>query len=296
MIIRRTGQDSLMIFAPAKLNLFLEVISKRPDGYHDLDTIMHSVDLYDILDIRLTDSGCTLHSTGRDAGPEEENLVLKAARIVKARAGYPGGFTIVLEKNIPPGGGLGGGSSDCTAALLGCNALTGRPFSLEELRSLGAELGSDVPFFFSCGTARCLGRGELVTPITGIPPLRFLVVYPGFSTPTRRVFENLNLDLTKCKSNPSLLLDHLETGKAAKINKCLYNRLEQPALEYETELAEALNKMRRYGFHALRMSGSGSSFFQLIDEEDIRIEEHEFFHNEAHWDCFLVRSSPMLHP
>jgi 4-diphosphocytidyl-2-C-methyl-D-erythritol kinase len=296
MIIRKTGEDRLKIFAPAKLNLFLEVIEKRPDGYHELDTIMHSVDLYDHLEIRRKGRGSTLHCTGRDVGPDEENLVLEAARLFIARAGKPGGFELLLEKNIPPGSGLGGGSSDCAATLLGCNALAGNPFSFDELMAMGAELGSDVPFFFHCGTARCFGRGERVIPLTPIPPRTFQVIFPGISTPTRRVYENLNLGLTKRKSDPSLLIGLLESGGAAEINDGLYNRLEQPVLRYETEIAEALQKMRDRGFRAMRMSGSGSAFFQLVEEQDFRQEDREFFHKEAHWDCFLVRSSPMYTP
>jgi 4-diphosphocytidyl-2-C-methyl-D-erythritol kinase len=238
----------------------------------------------------------TLHCTGRDAGPDGDNLVLEAARLFIARSGKPGGFELLLEKNIPPGSGLGGGSSDCAATLLGCNALAGNPFSFEKLMAMGAELGSDVPFFFHCGTARCFGRGERITPLAGIPPLTFQVIHPGFSTPTRRVYENLNLGLTKRKSDPSLLIGLLESGGAAEINNCLYNRLEQPALKYEIELSEALQKMNRLGFRAMRMSGSGSAFFQLVEEKDVRQEESEFFHKEAHWDCFLVRSSPMYTP
>jgi len=296
MILRKTGPESLEIHAPAKLNLYLEVLGKRPDGYHDIDTVMHTVDLYDRVEIRRTAGECGLRCFGRDAGPVSGNLALRAALLFRDRCGGTGGFDLRLEKRIPVGGGLGGGSSDGAAVLAGCNLLSGNPLRLEELRRLGAELGSDVPFFLSGGTARCLGRGELITPIHGIPSLTFVVVFPGFSIPTKRVYENLNLDLTKCKSGPSFLIERLESGRAAEINQCLFNRLEQPALIYETQLAEARRQMAGMGLLSLRMSGSGSSFFQLVEEEEISGEELEFFHKAARWDCFLVRSSPMIRP
>ncbi len=296
MIIRKGGPQNLTILAPAKVNLFLEVLSKRPDGFHELDTVMHTVALYDTREIRRAAGRCSLETTGLDTGPLEENLTLKAARLFFARLGRPEGAALSLEKNIPVGAGLGGGSSDAAAVLLGLNLLEDRPFDHEALLEMAGSLGSDVPFFLHCGTARCRGRGECVTEIPGVPPLDFLIIHPGISISTHEVYQNLTLDLTESKKDPSLLIKRLETGKVADINLCLYNRLEEPALKYEPALSTVLGKTREMGFPSLRVTGTGSSFFQLVSHEEFSEENLEFFHKEAIVGAFQVKSSPSIHP
>jgi 4-diphosphocytidyl-2-C-methyl-D-erythritol kinase len=294
MIIEETGSQSLKIFAPAKLNLFLEVTGKRSDGYHDLDTIMHSVDLFDVLDLERVNGPTQLRVTGRETGPIEDNLVLKAVQLFNATLDRARGFRIHLDKRIPVGAGLGGGSADCAAALIGCNLLSGSPRSRLELEALGGGLGSDVPFFFHCGTARCQGRGERITPISGVPPLTFLVIYPGWVMSTRKVYQNLNLDLTKNKSNHSLVSALLKSGSSAAINQCLFNRLEPPAMELMPELSKVIEFAHTLGYSSLHVSGSGSSLFQVIEEEGLRGTETGTILFDQRWEAFVVKSSPKL--
>ncbi|MBU0753531.1 MAG: 4-(cytidine 5'-diphospho)-2-C-methyl-D-erythritol kinase, partial [Planctomycetes bacterium] len=154
MILERTGCSSLRILAPAKLNLFLEVLGKRPDGFHELSTIMHTISLFDSLEIECRGTSLDLEVEGKESGPVEKNLALQAARIFTQHGNQNRGFNIRLEKRIPVGGGLGGGSSDAAAVLLGLNELCDRPFSLEALKEMAGNLGSDVPFFLHGGTAR----------------------------------------------------------------------------------------------------------------------------------------------
>jgi len=294
MIIERISEQGLKIHTPAKVNLFLEVLGKRSDGYHELDTIMHSVSLYDVLEIQRCGKELHLQVEGRPAGPNRDNLALKAACLFNARLGAKEGFEIKLDKRIPVGGGLGGGSSDCAAVLVGCNELTGRPFSLKSLKSMAVELGSDVPFFLFCGTARCQGRGEIVSPIPRVHPLAFLIIYPGFSVPTRHVFENLNLDLTELKNNHNLLNALLKSGESATVNGYLFNRLEKSALESVPELNTAWEKARTLCQYPFRVTGSGSSLFQAVAEHEIRENGIEVFRRDRCWEIFLVTSSPML--
>src|SRR5947209_827864 len=153
-------------WAPAKVNLFLEVLGKRPDGYHEIATLLTAVDLYDSLALDADDSGnlsLTCDVPGLSCGPD--NLILQAAALLKARTGCPQGAAIKLTKRIPWAAGLGGGSSDAAAALAGLNALWELGLTTPQLAALGAEIGSDVPFFFHTPAAWCTGRGEVVTPV-----------------------------------------------------------------------------------------------------------------------------------
>jgi 4-diphosphocytidyl-2-C-methyl-D-erythritol kinase len=294
MRIEREGHKSLKIFTPAKLNLFLEVRGKRADGYHTLDTLMHSVDLYDVLTIRLIQGSPKLKVLGRETGPLKDNLVFKSLQLFNDHLGHKQGFDVTLDKKIPVGAGLGGGSSDCAATLIGCNELMDSPFSRDQLLNMGCSLGSDVSFFFYCGTARCQGRGELVTPIEGVFPLKFLVIYPGIKMSTKKVYENLNLDLTKYKSNLSLISALLKSGRPAAINPFLFNRLEYSALQFEPELSSVLEQARQAGYTSLRVSGSGSSLFQVIDAKDFKGAEIGNSGLNQNWEAFVVTSSPVM--
>ncbi|MFH2002000.1 MAG: 4-(cytidine 5'-diphospho)-2-C-methyl-D-erythritol kinase [Planctomycetota bacterium] len=295
MIFEKTGSHSLKILAPAKLNLFLEVLGKRPDGFHELETIMQTVSLYDELNIHSKGKDIIFHSSGRDAGPPGENLVLKAAHLFRKKAKIRTGFEIHLNKLIPVGAGLGGGSSDCAAVLMGLNRLCESPLTQNDLVTLGGALGSDVPFFFYCGTARCTGRGEIIEPLYDVKPLHFLIFFPGIHLSTPKVYENLNLGLTKRKNDSRLLIALSKNDNESKINKCLFNRLERSALESEPTLAGAMKTLEQKGFSSLRVTGSGSSFFTIQRELDAKGNRSEFLNMGLHWECFLVESSPSVH-
>jgi 4-diphosphocytidyl-2-C-methyl-D-erythritol kinase len=294
MRVEKTGSSSLKILAPAKLNLFLEVTGKRPDGYHELDTVMHTVDLCDELEILKKGRSSALRATGREMGPLEQNLALRAARLFSERTETDSGFEIRLDKRIPVGAGLGGGSSDAAAVLLGCNLLAGSPLDRGALKDLAAELGSDIPFFLHCGTAVCRGRGELVEPLTSVPSLSFLVIYPGFSISTRAVYENLNLDLTKRKKNSSLIEALSKPDCASVINAYIFNRLERPALDCEPSLTTSMEDAKALGFPWLTLTGSGSAFFQAQVGKEASGIQSELFNIDCHWESYLVKSSPML--
>jgi len=292
MILEKIGPKHIRILAPAKLNLFLEITGKRSDGYHEIDSLMHSIDIYDELHISIEGDGPRLETSGLDAGPDTDNLALRAALLFNMKREIRTGFKITLNKKIPSGGGLGGGSSDCAAVLIGCNELTGNPFSREELQAMGAQLGSDVPFFFYCGTARCTGRGEKVIPISGIPPLNFVVFFPGFPVSTPKVYENLNLGLTNRNDNTRLLVS-LKTGWAPEINTCFFNRLEKTVLAITPRLSAACIKLRHSGFPWLRITGSGSSMFQLIEEKK-SANKMEIFNINCCCEHALAKSSPLI--
>jgi 4-diphosphocytidyl-2-C-methyl-D-erythritol kinase len=185
----------LKIKAPAKVNLFLNVLRRRPDGYHDLHSLLQMVGLYDELIFEFARRGTTLVCSSSDLPVDDRNLVVRAARTLVHAAGTQSGVRIGLKKNIPMGAGLGGGSSDAAATLVGLNRLWKLGFSRDDLAKIGQDLGSDVPFFLYGPTAFVSGRGEKVVPCVLNDNRWLVVVNPGFEVPTRWVYEQFSLSV-----------------------------------------------------------------------------------------------------
>lgn len=285
MIFTETA-DGLVVRAPAKLNLFLEVGPLREDGFHPIDSLFQAISLYDRIEFRPRDDGSiVLHDDEIGAG--EQNLVHRAAVLLRERlgtvrtSGRPGagrtrGVEIHLRKGIPSGGGLGGGSSDCAATLLALARLWDADVQREELEEMGAQLGSDVPFFFHGGAARCQGRGEIVTPFHDVfdqQTLHFVIVCPGIPVSTRDVYHEL--DRRREESPPSTLstcLDGVTASFALEQivrGELFFNRLEEVACGLVGALRDVGDWMKAESFRAVQMSGSGSTFFGLAaDAED----------------------------
>ena len=264
----------LVIQAPAKLNLFFEVLAKRSDGYHEIETLMCPIDLYDTLHFQEDPSGqvelrCRrVFGAGGPCGrglhqmPEgPENLVLRAVELVRRRAGICRGARLWLVKRIPAAAGLGGGSSDAAAALVAANEGWQLNRSGDELAEWAAELGSDVPFFLAGGPAICRGRGELVEPIRGLGALSFVVVRPPAGLPTAAVY-----GVCRPAAEPQTvvpLVDALRRGNWREVGRRLLNRLQSAAetlSPWVKRLQEGFSQVDCVG-HG--MSGSGTSYFGL---------------------------------
>lgn len=259
------SSNKITLKAPAKVNLFLEVKGKRPDGYWEIETVMQSVTLYDTLileeagDLEVVVKGAEI--------PEKENLVFRASELLRERSGLRSGAKIKLEKNIPVGRGLGGGSSDAAAALQGLNRLWRLGLSREQLVSIARDLGADVPFFLYGGTCLCRGRGEIVEPVVSRAVLHFVLISPEFGIPTKKIYKNLRIILTNTKKENKLLLEGLSRGQAEKVARFCYNRLENTAFSLYPELAELKRKLKEVPFLCAGMTGSGSCFFGLCQDE-----------------------------
>ena len=194
------------VWAPAKVNLYLEVLGKRPDGYHEIATLMTAIDLYDVLTIDDEPTGnlsLTCDLPELSCGPD--NLILKAAGLLKTRTGCLRGAAIHLTKRIPWASGLGGGSSDAAAALAGLNDLWKLGLSKPELAELSGEIGSDVPFFYSTPAAWCTGRGEIVEAVPLSRTLDFVVVCPETGLGTAEVYRALDSDAKNLTPQPPSL-------------------------------------------------------------------------------------------
>lgn len=249
--------------SPAKVNLFLHVTGKRADGYHELCSLMCGVSLYDRVVLELTASGISLVCTYPGVPEDERNLAWRAAALFFRATALCGGCRIVLEKKIPPGAGLGGGSGNAATVLKGLNLLHGSPLDEKALEHLALELGADVPFFIRCAPVLATGVGECFEPIPPIRPYSLLIIYPGTGLSTVEVYKNLKLGLTKSeKKIKSRLLYEAVIDPLCY----LHNDLEPSALMLSSDVGDAKEALASVGAEGILMSGSGSSVFGLFRE------------------------------
>jgi 4-diphosphocytidyl-2-C-methyl-D-erythritol kinase len=264
MRIQRSG-SSVLVRAPAKVNLFLEVLRRRPDGYHDLATLMLAVSLRDTLELRDDPSGVvTLHCDhpGLSAGPD--NLILRAAEALRRRTGHAGGARVRLWKRIPLAAGLAGGSSDAAATLAGLNVLWRLGLTSAELAAIGAEVGSDVAFFFAAPAAWCTGRGEVVESLRLGRPLDLVLAKPVEGLATAKVFGALTVPSEPLEGRE--LRRAVEKGEIEELGRRLHNRLQAAAEGLCPAVADLRRRMAALGPAGVLMSGSGSTVFALCRE------------------------------
>jgi 4-diphosphocytidyl-2-C-methyl-D-erythritol kinase len=262
------------ILAPAKVNLFLEVLGKRPDGYHEIATLMLAIDLHDVLDIGPADGAevsLTCDDPALTAGPD--NLVVKAALRLRGATSCTAGAAIRLTKRIPRAAGLGGGSSDAAAALVGLNELWKLGLSPAALARIGAELGSDVPFFLNGPAAWCTGRGEVVSPAPIGRPIDLVLVKPAEGLSTAEVYKRLKLPATLVAGTAAR--DALAAGDVEALGKALHNRLQEPAFEISPAVTEWHCRLQAMGTAGVLMSGSGSCLFALCRSAEEARQVHD---------------------
>jgi 4-diphosphocytidyl-2-C-methyl-D-erythritol kinase len=266
----------IVIQTPAKLNLFFEVLGKRSDGYHEIETLMCPIDWYDTLYFGVTSnedvefecqSGSAAGHPRAGGGFAEvprdgRNLVLRAVELVRQRAGTKQGARIRLIKRIPAAAGLGGGSSDAAAALAAANLGWKLGLSRPELASWAAELGSDVPFFLNRGAAICRGRGEQIEPIRGLGLMNFVVVRPAEGLATAAVYGVCRPAASPRPLQP--LLDALRQGNARRAGGLLFNRLQAAAEGLSPWVARMGRLLAREDCLGHGMSGSGTAYFGLF--------------------------------
>jgi 4-diphosphocytidyl-2-C-methyl-D-erythritol kinase len=254
------------IRTPAKINLFLEVLGRRDDGYHELRTLMCCIGLCDTLKVTLGGTVNRIRCNHPDVPSDESNLALRAAELFNhSLAGQtevkPKHVTIELTKRIPAGAGLGGGSSDASAVLNLLNDAYKNPFNAAQLQHMALALGADVPFFILGQPALAGGIGEHLEFYGGLSPWGVVVVYPGFGISTAQVFENLNLGLTKCEKKLRYFL--FDQGKFDP-SRHLCNDLETVAIRRFPVLGEIKKDLLNQGAIGSLMTGSGSAVFGLF--------------------------------
>jgi 4-diphosphocytidyl-2-C-methyl-D-erythritol kinase len=268
MIVRPVA-DGVEVLAPAKLNLFLEILGRRPDGYHELESVMVAVDLYDTLNLAVDPSGSIQLSCDDPTLPTgPENLVVRAAERLKSESGCPLGATIVLRKAIPAQAGLAGGSSDAAATLMALDQLWETRISADRLDALAGEIGSDVAFFRQVPAAVCRGRGERVEALRMTRSLHFVLICPPIGLSTADVYRHLRPPDRPVPIGP--VVEALVAGRPDALGRSLYNRLQpvaerlQPALERVRDALASLGP----SLDGHLMSGSGSAYFGLARDRN----------------------------
>ena len=269
MQIRRSAVE-VVVRAPAKLNLFFEILARREDGYHEIETLMCPIDLYDTLIFKEESDGQLELHCERITGPASpgeahpiempegtDNLAMRAVELLRRRAGVERGARLRLVKRIPTAAGLGGGSSDAAAALAAANLGWNLGWTREALAGVAAELGSDVPFFLADGPAICRGRGEHVEPAPGFPELHFVVVRPPEGLSTAAVYAACRP--AERAESVRWLLVALGRGDLAAAGRMLHNRLEPVAESLSPWVRRVRDAMAGVDFLGSAMSGSGTS-------------------------------------
>jgi len=273
--------------APAKLNLFLHVTGRRADGYHLLQSVFQLIDRADRLHFDLRDDDLIVRTNDVPGVPAEQDLVVRALRLLQAdyarRHGrLPPGISVTLDKVLPMGGGLGGGSSDAATALMAANALWQAGLSRDELMALGLPLGADIPFFLFGETAFVEGVGEAMQKVAG-PDCWYVVIEPGVAVPTPAIFSAP--DLTR-DSNPVRIADfsrHTDSGETVGFGK---NDLQDVAMRLFPPVAEAVEWLSSYG--DARMTGSGACVFCAFSSEDAA--DQVLAHVPGKWTAWKAKS------
>lgn len=253
--------------AHAKINWALNILGLRPNGYHELDMLMQSIELYDELTLE-TAEDLTLSVNGGLREKDEKNLVIRAAMALNAYTGTNYGAAMDLVKHIPARAGLGGGSADCAAALVGLNRLWDLNLPMETLLEIGLKLGADVPFCLTGGLARVSGIGEHIESIEGGPIAALAMVTPGDGLSTGAVFQKWDRDCKPVEWDLKPLAEALVNGEAERVNDLHFNALTGPATELLPEIKTAMDDFRALGADAVFMTGSGSTVVAAFRDEN----------------------------
>jgi 4-diphosphocytidyl-2-C-methyl-D-erythritol kinase len=255
--------------ARAKVNLALEVLSKRRDGYHEIETILQSISLCDELDIRLNRSGqVVITCDDPDIPTDETNLCARALVRMRAHAGADLGAVIHVEKRIPHSAGLGGGSADAAAVILAVDRGEGLDLPLRTLEKAAADCGSDVPFMLRGGTMLGRGRGEVLTPLAGLRRGVFVIVKPPVEIATAWVYKNVNFQLTRHRYRFNLKAVNAVLGRFPDVALSFRNALEDVVCPSYPSVREVLEELLASRPYFASMTGSGSALFAIVDNEE----------------------------
>lgn len=257
--------------SPCKVNLLLNILGRRPDGFHELETVMHPVNLCDTLTFTQSGNGITLSCSDPALPTDATNLVYRAAAAFRERAKIADGVIIHLEKKIPMAAGLGGGSGNAATTLLALNELFGLPLTADQLHEIAASLGSDIPFFLQSQPALATGRGERIQSLLPFPAMRgaaFILIHPGYGISTPWAYQQLAQFPAALNGKPGravALINALQSTDLRSASWELYNSLEAPALYKFPMLGMIQEFLRTNGAVAALMSGSGSTTFGLAE-------------------------------
>lgn len=263
-------KKELQIKCPAKINLTLDVVGRRSDGYHNLSMIMQTINLFDVIKISVCESQTShisLVCENKNIPTDDSNLIVKAAKLFFEKSGISAAVEISLEKNIPVGAGLGGGSSDAAGTLAALNTLFGNPLSKESLAHMAKSLGADVPFFLSGGCMLAEGIGEKLSPLPPLENVFIVLAKPEISISTAHVYKSLVLDDSICHPDIKSAIDALHQQDVDKLASVAGNVLESVVLKEHSIIEKYKEIMKNFGAAYSLMSGSGSSVFGVFKDK-----------------------------
>lgn len=255
----------------AKVNLGLDIVGRRDDGYHEVKMIMQSVDLKDCMTLTVTDEDIVAIMTdSKDIPADDSNIVIKAIKLLKQEYGIKKGINVELKKNIPIAGGMAGGSADAAAALRGMNELFNLKLDDKKLCELGVKLGADVPYCIMGGTMLSEGIGEVLTPLKSAPDCYAAIVKPAFSVSTKKVYEAYDSLSGDRIIHPDIdgLIDAINEGDLYKMCTCMGNSLESVTEKDHPYITEIKRILEEKGAVKAMMSGSGPTVFAIFDDKD----------------------------
>lgn len=289
--------QEIRVRAHAKINLYLDVVGKREDGYHNLETIFHSIELHDEVIIRKQAAhGITIHCDHPRVPCDSRNLAHRAAHLLGDAAGGIGGIAIDIHKRIPVAAGLAGGSTNAAAVLHGVNELFGLGFTQVTLMQLGAQLGADVPFCLHGGAAFGVGIGGQLTRLPALSDVPLLLLNPGIEISTAAVFKKLNFSLTTQEKRSIIIKTFLEKGDVISVGKNLYNLLEVPVFSQYPEIAALKTELStQTGVCGALMSGSGATVFAVMHNTDVTRQSESYFKDKVSFCTTSVTSPVGLH-
>ena len=276
--------SSIRLLSPAKVNLFLRVLGKRPDGYHEIQSLAQPVSLFDEIAVSVEPGrGVGLSASGRAVPGGGENLAVAAAAAYLEAAAVEKRVSVEIRKKIPLGAGLGGGSSNAAAALVGMNRLLGR-LGEEEIMSVAARLGADVAFFVRSTAAFMEGTGERVRTLSDFPLFHYVIVFPGTGVSTRDVYERWK----EPESSPERVDPAALAGEFRRGRFPLENGLEEPLFGLFPKSASVAELFRSFGAESVLVSGSGSSVFSVFGERGPAEEIYEYLRTSDDFEVFLA--------
>lgn len=281
--------QELVVEAPAKINLTLDVIGRRPDGYHELETVMHQINLVDKIYLKKDISGIKVNSNSRLIPLDKQNLVYKAAETMFNNFHIKEGISIYIEKIIPVGAGLAGGSTDAAAVLTGIDKLFAVKAGKDAIMQIAALIGSDVPFCVMGGTALARGRGEILKSLPAAMNLSMVLVKPDFQISTAEVYKALDLNQVENRSDNEAFLEAWKNCDIIGVANNMANVLENVSLKKHGEIASIKRRLLELGALNALMSGSGPSVFGIFNDNKLVRQAYDILQQDYN-EVYLVSS------
>ncbi len=281
--------NKIELKARAKINLSLDVLSKRPDGYHEVEMIMQTIELHDVVHIQEIDKGIEIQCGSPWVPNDSRNIAYKAASLLMDKCGLKGGVKISIRKNIPVSAGLAGGSTDAAAVLSGMNSIFNLGLGKRELMELGRKIGADVPFCIKGGTMLSRGIGEILTEIESFSNVNIVLVKPKIGVSTEWVYRNLDLTNIGDRPDTGLITELIGKGDVKGVAQNMRNVLERVTVKKHGVINEIKDRLAAAGALGSMMSGSGPTVFGIFENGE-KAEKAYNMLNTGRWECILTKT------